>query len=67
VEFERKEKKVSEEFTKTTTVVKLKGAGDTGKGEDVIYEPEKHEYPELDLEEEYLLHAEDLRGLRWTK
>ena len=44
---------VSENFTRKTTVVKLSGDGKAGKGEDVIYETEKHIYPGLELEGTY--------------
>jgi hypothetical protein len=50
---ETREKQVSEDFTRKTSVVKLTGKGKTGKGEDVIYEPERHLYPELNLEVKY--------------
>lgn len=52
-ETETKEKQVSENFTRKTTIIKFSGQEETGKGEDVIYEPEKHIYPELDLEGSY--------------
>ncbi|MFB6100159.1 MAG: hypothetical protein ABEK16_02695 [Candidatus Nanohalobium sp.] len=50
---ETREKQVSENFTRKTTVVRIEGEGDTGRGEDVIYETEKHVYPELELEGSY--------------
>jgi hypothetical protein len=53
VEIETREKQVSENFTRKTSVVKLNGDGETGKGEDVIYEAEKHEFPDLDLKGDY--------------
>ncbi|MFB6116350.1 MAG: hypothetical protein ABEK10_02450 [Candidatus Nanosalina sp.] len=53
---ETREKQVSENFTRKTTVVKLSGKNKTGKGEDVIYEAEKHVYPELKLEGSYSFH-----------
>lgn len=52
-ETDTKEKQVSENFTRKTTIIKFSGHGATGRGEDVIYEPEKHVYPELDLEGSY--------------
>ncbi|WP_414837232.1 hypothetical protein ACK3SF_03100 [Candidatus Nanosalina sp. VS9-1] len=55
-ETETREKKVSENFTRKTTVVKFSGNRKTGKGEDVIYEPEKHFYPGLELEGTYTFH-----------
>src|SRR5918995_4467611 len=42
-ELERLEHPVSSEFTRVTTVVHLRGAGEEGLGEDVIYNPEDHE------------------------
>jgi hypothetical protein len=42
-EFERLEHAVSSEFTRVTTVVHLRGAGEEGLGEDVIYRGEDHE------------------------
>jgi len=52
-ETETQEKQVSEHFTRRTTTVKLSGKGDTGLGEDVIWEAEKHKYPQLDIEGSY--------------
>jgi hypothetical protein len=42
-ELERLEHPVSSEFTRVTTVVHLRGAGEEGLGEDVIYSGEDHE------------------------
>jgi hypothetical protein len=42
-ELERREHAVSPEFTRVTTVVHLRGAGEEGLGEDVIYSGEDHE------------------------
>jgi hypothetical protein len=40
---ERRELKVSDEFTRVTTTVVLHGGDDTGEGEDVTYTPSDHE------------------------
>src|SRR5918995_1114350 len=40
---ERLEHPVSSEFTRVTTVVRLRGDGEEGLGEDVIYNPQDHE------------------------
>jgi len=50
---ETQEKQVSEKFTRRTTTVKISGRGETGRGEDVIWEAEKHKYPRLDLNDSY--------------
>jgi hypothetical protein len=42
-ELERLEHPVSSEFTRVTTIVRLRGAGEEGLGEDVIYDGEDHE------------------------
>jgi L-alanine-DL-glutamate epimerase-like enolase superfamily enzyme len=42
-ELERLEHSVSSDFTRVTTVVHLRGAGEEGLGEDVIYSGEDHE------------------------
>ena len=42
-EFERLEHEVSPEFTRVTTVLHLRGAGEEGLGEDVIYSGDDHE------------------------
>jgi hypothetical protein len=42
-ELERLEHPVSSEFTRVTTVVHLRGAGEEGLGEDVVYSGEDHE------------------------
>src|SRR5687767_3228154 len=42
-ELERLDHQVSSEFTRVTTVVRLRGGGEEGLGEDVIYNPEDHE------------------------
>ena len=50
LELERRELAVSSEFTRVTTTVVLHGRGETGRGEDVIYEAALHdEYPRPDL------------------
>ena len=40
---ERLEHALSPEFTRVTTVIGLRGAGEEGVGEDVIYEAEEHD------------------------
>ncbi|MFB6194280.1 MAG: hypothetical protein ABEI75_04375 [Halobaculum sp.] len=40
---ERRERDTSSGFTRTTTVVSLSGAGETGRGEDVTYDTEDHD------------------------
>ncbi|WP_424005218.1 hypothetical protein ACOZ4I_17790 (plasmid) [Haloarcula salina] len=40
-----RELRVSDRFTRTTSTVHLHGEGETGRGEDVIYETAFHEYP----------------------
>ena len=42
-ELERLERPVSSEFTRVTTIVRLRGAGEEGLGEDVTYSGEDHE------------------------
>ncbi len=44
-ELERLELAVSSEFTRVTRVVRLRGGGEEGLGEDVTYEPREHEDP----------------------
>ena len=41
---------ISPEFTRRTTVVHLRGAGEEGLGEDVTYSPAQHgeQFPQLD-------------------
>jgi hypothetical protein len=43
VDYEQFERDTSSDFTRTTTVVALHGAGETGRGEDVTYDTEDHE------------------------
>jgi L-alanine-DL-glutamate epimerase-like enolase superfamily enzyme len=43
VELERLELRVSDEFTRVTTVVHLRGGGEEGVGEDVTYDPAAHD------------------------
>jgi L-alanine-DL-glutamate epimerase-like enolase superfamily enzyme len=43
VELERLELRVSDEFTRVTTVVHLRGAGEEGVGEDVTYDAAAHD------------------------
>ena len=46
---ERKSMDVSTQFTRVTTTVVLAGAGEQGRGEDVTYTAEDHDwFPELD-------------------
>jgi hypothetical protein len=47
--FERLEQAVSTEFTRVTTVVRLRGGGEEGVGEDVTYEEAEHP-PSSDLD-----------------
>jgi hypothetical protein len=50
VELERLEQPVSTEFTRVTTIVRLRGGGEEGLGEDVTYEAALHgAWPALDL------------------
>jgi L-alanine-DL-glutamate epimerase-like enolase superfamily enzyme len=45
---QRREAAVSSEFTRVTTTVVLRGAGETGEGEDVTYQAEAHDdFPQL--------------------
>jgi hypothetical protein len=47
---ERKSVDVSTQFTRVTTTVVFAGEGEQGRGEDVTYTPEDHDwFPELDL------------------
>jgi hypothetical protein len=49
VDTERQSVQVSSEFTRVTTTVVLTGGGEEGRGEDVTYNPEDHEwFPALD-------------------
>jgi L-alanine-DL-glutamate epimerase-like enolase superfamily enzyme len=43
-DFERLERQVSSEFTRVTTLVRLRGAGEEGVGEDVTYNGQDHEW-----------------------
>jgi hypothetical protein len=45
-----RELRVSDHFTRTTSIVQLTGEGATGRGEDVIYETSFHEYPDTLLD-----------------
>jgi hypothetical protein len=40
---ERRDLRVSPEFTRSTTIVRLRGAGEEGVGEDVTYDPAAHD------------------------
>jgi len=51
------EQRVSEDFVRKTSTVVLAGRGETGLGEDVIYDPSFHRYPDS--------LADELTG-RWT-
>src|SRR4051812_18575161 len=42
-ELERLEHEVSSEFTRVTTIVRLRGGGEEGLGEDVTYSTEDHD------------------------
>ncbi len=42
-QFERLEHRISDEFTRVTTIVHLRGGGEEGLGEDVTYNGEDHE------------------------
>ena len=49
---------VSPEFTRKTTIVRLRGAGHEGVGEDVTYNPDEHDaerFPRLDLTGDWTL------------
>lgn len=43
---ETREAHVSDDFARTTTTVSLEGDGETGRGEDVIYDDSLHGYPD---------------------
>ena len=50
LELERKTLSISDEFTRVTTIVRLRGKGQTGEGEDITYVPSEHDgFPEPDL------------------
>lgn len=51
VELEKNSKKVSEDFKRVTTTVKLKGPENTGYGEDVIWDPKEHEKLQENIDE----------------
>ena len=57
VEVERLELRVSPEFTRVTSVVRLRGGGEEGAGEDVTYDGEAHDHPRLPLEDAHDLHS----------
>lgn len=46
VSTETKTVRVTEDFTRKTTVVTLRGGNETGSGEDIIYDTSLHEYPD---------------------
>ncbi|USZ69726.1 hypothetical protein NGM10_16640 (plasmid) [Halorussus salilacus] len=48
VEFERRERETTK-FTRATTVVSLRGDGETGVGEDVTYDADLHPIPDRDF------------------
>lgn len=67
VESERRSVDVSTEFTRVTTTLILRGRGEEGQGEDVIYNKEDHDwFPELELRGPMSLSAfsAELDGLR---
>ena len=47
VELERKELRVTPEWSRVTTIVHLRGDGADGVGEDVTYQPEPHDLPPI--------------------
>jgi hypothetical protein len=50
LDFERRELPISDEFKRVTTTVVLRGAGETGEGEDVTYQAEQHDgFPRPEL------------------
>jgi hypothetical protein len=50
LDLERRELRLNDEFTRVTTTVILRGAGETGEGEDVTYVAEQHDdFPRPDL------------------
>jgi L-alanine-DL-glutamate epimerase-like enolase superfamily enzyme len=58
IELEGLSVQISPEFTRRTTVVHLRGAGDEGVGEDVTYSPQEHErerFPQLLLAGDWTL------------
>jgi L-alanine-DL-glutamate epimerase-like enolase superfamily enzyme len=55
-DLERRSQDVSSEFTRVTTVVRLRGGGEHGVGEDVTYDASLHDaFPSLDLAGEWTL------------
>jgi hypothetical protein len=55
-------REVGEDFVRRTTVVHLHGAGETGLGEDVVYDPDDHEHqqrvgPVLELDGDWTIDA----------
>lgn len=50
VEVSRRELQVSEQFRRTTSILEFHGGGETGKGEDIIYESSFHQYPDTLLD-----------------
>jgi hypothetical protein len=58
LELERKSLAISDEFTRVTTIVRLRGRGETGEGEDVTYMANEHDgFPEPDLTGTWTLDA----------
>jgi hypothetical protein len=58
LDYSRRQRETTSDFTRTTTVISLRGDGETGTGEDVTYETEDHEAllaaePSFDLTGEY--------------
>lgn len=54
--YERYERDTSSDFTRVTTTVDLEGNGESGRGEDVVYESEAHaDYPRPSVNADYTL------------
>lgn len=55
---ERRERNTSSGFTRVTTTVTLQGDGETGRGEDVVYESDEHDgYPAPAVDGEYTIES----------
>ena len=52
VSFELRERETTSGFTRTTTTVSLRGDGETGRGEDVVYDSDPH-YDLVDAEPDF--------------
>lgn len=58
VSSERRERNTSSGFTRVTTTVTLHGDGETGRGEDVVYESDEHDgYPAPAVDGEYTIES----------